>query len=94
MELLAEAARTEEHPDRAAKLIDDYHNVFAEVNSRIDKVSDVLLRLKEFNSLYESYLGWLADAELRFNKMPIVRDPAVTHANRVVELEVRGNSFC
>ncbi|CDS39395.1 Spectrin alpha actinin [Echinococcus multilocularis] len=86
LELLAEAAKAENHPDSVVKLIDDYQNVFAEVDSRIDKVSDALLCLKEFNSFYESYLGWLADAESRFSKLPISRDPAITYANRVAEL--------
>ncbi|VDM16562.1 unnamed protein product [Hydatigera taeniaeformis] len=87
LELLAEATNTEAHSDNVAKLIDDYQNVFDEVNFRINKVSDVLVRLREFNSLYESYLGWLADIELRFNKLPIFRDPVVTNANRVAELK-------
>lgn len=78
----------DEHSDGVGELIIDYQNISAKVDARIDRVSDVLSRLKEFNNLYESYLGWLADAEPRINRLPVDRDPAVTYASRVAELKV------
>ena len=84
---------TIESGPEVTKLVDDYGNLSADVDSRIDNVSDALLRLKEFNDLYNAYLGWLADAEPRLSKIPADRDPSTAFANRVAELKVLDSSF-
>lgn len=78
----------EERPEGADKIISDYQDISADLDTRIAKISDALNRLKEFNNLYEGYLGWLADAEPRLTKLPTDKDPAVTYANRLAELKV------
>ena len=91
-ERLVDTAATERSPD-VSKLAEDYGNVSAELNSRINKVSDALLRLKEFNNLYEAYLGWLACAEPRLNKIPVDQDPTKAFSNRMAELNVTDSLF-
>ncbi|VUZ50157.1 unnamed protein product [Hymenolepis diminuta] len=78
---------SEENMEGSDKLIADYYSISAAIGSRIGNISDALNRLKEFNILYEGYLGWLANAEPRLNNLAVDKDPAVTYANRIAELK-------
>lgn len=73
---------------RMAKLNADYNELYVELQSRIDTLADATGRLRLWRDLYESCLGWLTNAERRFDNLPLDKEPSATIQKRLGELRV------